>query len=45
MKGFEDAFDHRNAGKPMPERSRDAIERAIQFVTSRDPKNAKNNLN
>lgn len=45
MKGFEDAFDHRNAGKPMPEKSRDAIERAIQFITSRDPKNAKNNLN
>ena len=41
MKGFEDAFDHRNAGKPMPEQSRDAIERAIRFVTSRDPKNGK----
>ena len=38
MKGFEDAFDHRNAGRPMPEKSRDAIERTIKFITSRDPK-------
>lgn len=32
--GFRDAFDYRNAGKPMPEASRDVIERTIQFLTS-----------
>lgn len=41
MKGFEDAFDHRNAGKPMPEQSRDSIERAMQFITGRYPHPAK----
>lgn len=39
-KGFTDAFDYRNAGKPMPEASRDVIERSIEFITSRKP-NAK----
>ncbi len=38
LKGFEDAFDHRNAGKPMPESSRDSIERTIEFITSRKPR-------
>lgn len=38
MKGFEDAFDHRNAGKPMAEESRDSIERSVLFITSREAK-------
>lgn len=33
--GFRDAFDYRNAGKPMPTASRDVIERTIEFLTSR----------
>ncbi|MBE6753896.1 MAG: hypothetical protein E7559_06055 [Ruminococcaceae bacterium] len=37
LKGFEDSFDHRNAGKPMDEHSRDAIERSIQFITGYYP--------
>ncbi|MBQ9993834.1 MAG: hypothetical protein IJP17_03910 [Clostridia bacterium] len=41
LKGFEDAFDHRNAGKPMPAESRDSIERSVQFITSRHPKKDK----
>lgn len=41
LKGFEDAFDHRNAGKPMAESSRDSIERTMQFMTSRYPRPAK----
>lgn len=39
LRDFSDAFDHRNAGKPMPEPSRDAIERSVGFITSRNQKN------
>lgn len=35
---FRDAFDYRNAGKPMPEEARDVIERTIAFLTSRPVK-------
>lgn len=35
--GFIDSFDYRNAGKPMPEESRDCIERTIEYLTSRHP--------
>lgn len=38
LKAFEDAFDHRNAGKPMPEEARDSLERTVGFITSRSPK-------
>lgn len=33
--GFRDAFDYQNAGKPMPQASRNVIERTISFLTSR----------
>ena len=33
--GFRDAFDYRNSGKPMPQASRDVIERTIEFLTAR----------
>ena len=38
LKGFEDAFDHRNAGVPMAEEYRDSLECAVEFITSRDPR-------
>lgn len=41
LKTFEDAFDHRNSGKPMPEEARDSIERTVEYITSRSPKGAK----
>ncbi len=37
LKMFEDAFDHRNAGKPMPEEARDALERTVEFLVGHDP--------
>ncbi|MBP3415292.1 MAG: hypothetical protein J6L81_08870 [Clostridia bacterium] len=37
LMGFIESFDYRNAGMPMPEDSRDCIERTIQFLTSRHP--------
>jgi len=39
LNGFADTFDHRNAGKPMPEASRDSLERSVEFITSRNQKN------
>ncbi len=39
LNNFADAFDHRNAGKPMPEASRDSLERSVEFLTSRNQKN------
>lgn len=39
LNAFADSFDHRNAGKPMPEASRDSLERAVDFITSRNQKN------
>ena len=35
LHGFEDAFDHRNAGKPMAEQSRDSIERSVEYLTAK----------
>ena len=32
---FRDAFDYRNAGKPMPDEARTSIESTIEFLTSR----------
>lgn len=32
---FRDAFDYRNAGKPMPAEARTSIESTIEFLTSR----------
>lgn len=32
---FRDAFDYRNAGKPVPQEARTSIERTIEFLTSR----------
>ena len=32
---FRDAFDYRNAGKPMPPEARTSIESTIEFLTSR----------
>lgn len=32
---FRDAFDYRNAGKPVPQEARNSIERTIEFLTSR----------
>lgn len=37
FKGFTDAFDYRNAGKPMPEPSKTVVERSVEFLTSRKP--------
>ncbi len=39
LHAFADAFDFRNAGKPMPEASRDALERSVDFITSRNQHN------
>lgn len=39
LRAFADSFDHRNAGKPMPEASRDSLERSVDFITSRNQKN------
>ena len=32
---FRDAFDYRNAGKPLPKEAKNAIERTMEFLTSR----------
>ena len=36
MKGFEDAFDHRNAGKPMAEESAPLTGSCESMVTSQE---------
>ena len=38
LKQFEDSFDHRNAGVPMPAEARDSLERTVEFLTGRSPK-------
>lgn len=37
LKMFEDSFDHRNAGVPMPEEARDSLERTVEFLVGYDP--------
>jgi len=37
LKMFEDSFDHRNAGVPMPEVARDSLERTVEFLTGHNP--------
>lgn len=37
LKMFEDSFDHRNAGVPMPEEARDSLERTVEFLVGHKP--------
>lgn len=37
LKMFEDSFDHRNAGIPMPEEARDSLERTVEFLVGYSP--------
>lgn len=38
LQAFRDAYDYRNAGQPMPESSRDCINRTFEHLTSRQPR-------
>jgi len=37
LKMFEDSFDHRNAGVPMPMEARDSLERTVEFLVGQKP--------
>ncbi len=37
LKMFEDSFDHRNAGVPMPAEARDSLERTVEFLVGHNP--------